>query len=129
MPEMAPHFHQHNINLESQFLHLINTMNIVFNVGELAKRTFIGRLGRADHIRQPHITIWSLPSPAQPLSTSLFPIELSADTKDYDASNIANLWLQLLSIHIQSGNFWRLEYVCEELQRCQAGTIMCKYTI
>jgi hypothetical protein len=61
------------------------------------------------HSHQLHLSISSLPCPTEPLSITSFPIELVAESKNYDAKKIANFWLQLLSIKIQTGNFWAWE--------------------
>ncbi|KUJ09457.1 uncharacterized protein LY89DRAFT_724443 [Mollisia scopiformis] len=62
-----------------------------------------------DHTSRLHISLSSLPSPDTPITIPSFPIEIRSETSVFRPRNIANLWTQLLSIHIQNGNFWKLE--------------------
>jgi hypothetical protein len=81
-------------------------MNIQFNSAEPA---FCPRLktreGHEEHISQPHLPISSLPGPAEVLEISHFPIAVHSKTAVFNPEKIANLWLQLLIIQVQNGNF------------------------
>lgn len=74
----------------------------------------------SSHVNQPHLPITSLPSPAAPLSISSFPVEISDEKRSINPKRVANLWLQLLSIHIQSGSFWRYDDVLRAHQEAEA---------
>ena len=82
-------------------------MNITFTTAEAS---FCPKLktreGHGSHIEQPHLPIASLPCPSEPLEISTFPIEVRNETPLFRPKEIANLWLQLLVIQVQNGNFW-----------------------
>jgi hypothetical protein len=89
-------------------------MNIQFTSAESA---FCPKLktreGHESHITQPHLPISSLPGPAEALEISQFPIEIRNESANFNPKKIANLWLQLLVIQIQNGNFWDYDDVIE----------------
>lgn len=87
-------------------------MNIKFTTAESA---FCPRLktreGHEEHISRLHLPISSLPSPAEPLEISSFPIAIHSETPSFNPKSVANLWLQLLVIQVQNANFWNYEDV------------------
>jgi hypothetical protein len=104
----------HNLNLHSKTTNpqgLLSTissnMEVHFTFAETPLFQCTKKLDQAiDHTQQPHLPIPSLPCPAKPLSISSYPIELTAEPQTYSPKHVASLWLQLISIHIQCGNFW-----------------------
>jgi hypothetical protein len=60
------------------------------------------------HFARPHIHISPLPNPAELLKIHL-PPNIEAQTANINIQNIANLWMQLLSIQTQNGNFIRYD--------------------
>ena len=66
------------------------------------------------HVQQRHIDIHSLPCPSEPLCFPSFPIEISSGRLPFDVKEVANLWLRLLAIQIQNGNFVRYGNLIKE---------------
>jgi len=60
------------------------------------------------HLSRPHIHIPSLPTPASPLEIDL-PANIKPSYPFINVQKIANLWMQLLSINTQNGNFVRYD--------------------
>jgi hypothetical protein len=90
------------------------TMDIKFTSAEAALCPYLKNpAGREEHILQPHLSITSITTPAEPLSIGSFPVEINTQTASFNPKNIANLWLQLLSLHVQNGNFWTYKNVLE----------------
>jgi hypothetical protein len=58
------------------------------------------------HLSRPHILLSSLPTPSEALEISL-PPNVRSKTAHLHIQNIANLWMQLLSIQVQNGGFIR----------------------
>jgi len=58
------------------------------------------------HLARPHILISSLPTPSEGLEISL-PPNIKSKRTHLNIQNIANLWMQLLSIQTQNGGFIR----------------------
>jgi hypothetical protein len=98
----------------TQILFKLATMDVRFTSAEEALCPHIkDTAGREEHVLKPHLPISSIPSPDEPLSIGSFPIEIHTQTATFNPKNIANLWLQLLSLHVQNGNFWTYKNVLE----------------
>ena len=104
-------------------------MNIKFTTAEAS---FCPKLktreGHESHIAQPHLPIASLPCPSKPLEISTFPIEVRSETPLFRPKEIANLWLQLLVIQVQNGNFWNWDDVVKSHAQKTGSTQVRKAT-